>query len=185
MPPPAVTRRRRPFLAPLWLLPVAAIVLLLFGWALYHSMTITVVLLVQPMEKDPGTIEDPPVSPEGEERAQRLAHMFGAAAGPGRIEAIYESNERRAEQTGAPLAEQLHQRPVVFNAADAPAAAERAVREHVGGTVLIIASGQHVLEIIQALARIAPAQLAPADPGALYVVSVPWLGQAHLVRFRY
>jgi broad specificity phosphatase PhoE len=167
------------------MVPAAAVVLLLLGWGLYHSMTITVVLLVQPMEKEPGTIDDPPVSPEGEARAQRLAQMFGAAGGAGRIEAVYASDERRAEQTAAPLAEQLHQTPVVFSAANAGGAAERAVREHRGGTVLIIASGEHIAEVIQALTGIAPAQLLPTDPAALYVVSVPWLGRAHLVRFRY
>ena len=71
--------------------------------------------LVGPVEKDPGTIDDPPISPEGEARAQRLAQMFGGG-GSGRIDAIYVSDDRRAQQTAAPLAERLHLTPVVFSA---------------------------------------------------------------------
>jgi phosphohistidine phosphatase SixA len=182
---PAITRRRRPFLAPLWVIPMATALLAVLGWAVYHSMTITVVFLVQPAEKNPGTIEDPPVSAEGEERAQRLAHMFGGSGGVGHVDAIYESDERRAEQTAAPLAELLHQTPVVFRAEDARGAAERALREHTGGTVLMVASGAHVLEMVEVLTGLEPTRLGAVDPSALYVISVPWLGRAHLVRLRY
>ena len=74
---PAITRRRRPFLAPLWLTLLAGLVIVALGFSFYRDAGTTVVLLVRPAEKDPGTIADPPISPEGEERAQHLARMFG------------------------------------------------------------------------------------------------------------
>jgi broad specificity phosphatase PhoE len=184
MEPPGITRHRRPFLAPLWVGLAAAFVIGGIAWAFYRAGTTTVIFLVRPLEKDPGTIDDPPVSPEGEERAQRLAHMFGAG-GRGGIDAIYESDDRRAEQTAAPLVERLRRAPVVFSAADARGTAARALREHNGGTVLMIASGAALPAMIGELAGAHAAEGAPDDPDLMYVVSIPTFGRARLVRFRY
>jgi broad specificity phosphatase PhoE len=184
MEPPGITRHRRPFLAPLWLGLAAALVIGGIAWAFYRAGTTTVVFLVRPLEKDPGTIEDPPLSPEGEERAQRLAHMFGAS-GAGGIDAVYESDDRRAAQTAAPLVERLRRAPVVFGATEARATAARALREHNGGTVLMVASGAAFPALLGELAGADAAQAVPDDPDLMYVVSIPTFGRVHLVRFRY
>jgi len=185
MEPPVITRHRRPFLAPLWGILLAALAIGGVAFALYRSATTTLVFLVQPVEKDPGTIADAPVSPEGEERAQRLAHMFGDSGGAGRVDAVYVSDDRRALQTGAPLIERLHGAPVVFRAADAGAAAARAVREHRGGAVLMIVSGPVLVRVAQELAAAQLPAAARDDPDLICVVSIPTFGRAHLVRFRY
>jgi broad specificity phosphatase PhoE len=185
MEPPGITRHRRPFLAPLYLSVLAAAVLFAIGWVLYNTATTTVVFLVRPVEKTPGAIDDPPLSPEGEARAERLAHMFGDdSRGAGRLDGIYESDERRAEQTAAPLIERLHRSPVVFRASDARVTAARALHEHAGGTVLIVAGGTALAEMVQELSGIALASAAAQDGDFVYVVSVPRIGRAHLTRFR-
>jgi broad specificity phosphatase PhoE len=185
MQPPGITRHRRPFLVPLYLSLLAAAGLFTLGWAFYNTATTTVVFLVRPMEKNPGTIEDPPISPEGEARAARLAHMFGEGPrGAGRLDGIYESEDRRAEQTAAPLVERMHRSPVVFRAAEARATAARALREHAGGTILIIASGAALPQMVQELAGAPLADAAADDTDVVYVVSVPSIGRAHLARFR-
>jgi len=185
MEPPAITRHRRPFLAPLWLGLLAALAIGAVTLVLYRSATTTVVFLVRPLEKDPGTIADAPVSPEGEERAQRLAHMFGETGGVGRIDAVYESDDRRALQTGAPLIERLHRAPVVFSAAEARVTAARAVHEHGGGTLLVIASGASLAQMVEELAGAELPTTSQDDPDLICVVSIPRFGRAHLVRFRY
>ena len=153
------------------------------AWIVHSSATTTVVFLVPAAQKEPGTIEDPPVSPEGEARAQRLAHMFGEVRGPGSLDAIYESNERRAQQTAAPLVERLQRPPVVFNATEARAAAAQALHEHSGGTVLMIASGAALAQMLGELTG--SVQPAPTlDPDVIYVVSIPSIGRTHLTRFR-
>jgi broad specificity phosphatase PhoE len=185
MEPPGITRHRRPFLAPLYLSLLAAAVFFALGWAFYDTATTTVVFLVRPVEKNPGTIDDPPISPEGEARAARLAHMFGEdVGGAGRLDGIYESEDRRAEQTAAPLVERVHRSPVVFRAAEARATAARALREHVGGTILIIASGAALPQMVQQLAGTSLAPGTAEDADVVYVVSVPRIGRAHLARFR-
>ena len=181
---PGITRHRRPFLAPLWVSLLALLLLAGIAWTVYRSGTTTVVLLVRPVEKTPGTIDDPPVSPEGEARAQRLAQMFGDPAAASGLDVIYESDDRRAQQTVAPLAERLHRAPVVFKGGEARAAAARMLREHSGGTVLVVASGAALPQMIQELEGAVPAPV-PDDPNLLYVVSVPSFGRAHLARFRF
>jgi len=185
MQPPGITRHRRPFLAPLYLSLLAAAVLFALGWAFYNTAATTVVFLVRPVEKNVGTIDDPPISPEGEARAERVAHMFGdEVRGAGRLDGIYESADRRAEQTAAPLVERMHRSPVVFRAAEARTTAARALREHAGGTILIIASGAALPQMVQELTGNPLADAAADDADVIYVVSVPRVGRAHLARFR-
>jgi phosphohistidine phosphatase SixA len=183
MGPPGITRHRRPFLAPLWAGLLGVLVIGGIGWTFYRGATVTVVFLVRPVEKDPGTIEDAPLSPEGEARAQRLAQMFGGTGGGGRVDVVYESDERRAQQTAAPLVERLHRAPVVFRASDARAAVGRALREHPGGTVLVIAGAPALPQMIRELTGAQPPSAAPDEPELIYMVSVPSVGHAHLVRF--
>src|SRR5215470_2780019 len=109
--PALLSRHRRPFLLPVWLsfgvifgLFVAALVAFLVYRA---GTTTTVVVLARHAEKDLSSIQDPPLSPEGEQRAERLAQMFGRGKGVGRIDAIYVSELRRTQQTAAPLAQRL------------------------------------------------------------------------------
>lgn len=184
MEPPGITRHRRPFLAPLYGSVLLAVVLFALGWAFYSNATTTVVFLVHPVEKTPGSIDDPPLSPEGEVRAERLAQMFGSESRAGaRIDGIYASDDRRAQQTAAPLIERLQRAPVAFKIAEARATAIRALREHPGGTVLVVASGAAVPEMVQELTGV-PLASAADEADFLYVVSVPRIGRAHLARLR-
>ena len=182
MDPPGITRHRRPFLAPVWLGLLATLAIAGVGLTLYRSATTTVVLLVRPVEKQPGSIDDPPLSPEGEQRAQRLAQMFGD--GGGRLDAIYASDDRRAQQTAAPLAERLRRAPVVFAAAESGATAAHALREHAGGAVLVIVSGSGLTQMLRELDPADATAAAEGESDLMYIVSVPSYGRPHLVRFR-
>ncbi|HKD54651.1 MAG TPA: phosphoglycerate mutase family protein [Steroidobacteraceae bacterium] len=183
MEPPGITRHRRPFLAPLWLTLLGALAVGAIAWVVYSSATTTVIFLVPAGPKEPGTIDDPPISPEGEARAQRLANMFGEAGGAGRLDAIYESSERRAQQTAAPLVERLQRSPVVFGASDARAIAAQALHAHSGGTVMVIASAAALAQMLRELTGTEP-PAAALDADLIYVVSIPSIGRAHFTRFR-
>jgi len=184
MDPPAITRHRRPFLAPVWLTLLAVVVTGGVAVTFYRSATTTVVLLVRPVEKEPGSIDDPPLSPEGEQRAQHLAQMFGDSGASGGLDAIYVSDDRRAQQTAAPLTQRLHREPRVFSARDARTAAARVLREHAGGTVLVIGSGATVPQMIHELDGVDIVAPAPGESDIVYVVSIPSFGRARLVRIR-
>jgi len=183
MEPPGITRHRRPFLAPLWLSLAAAFAVGGIAWVFYRSSTTTLVIMVRPDEKDAGKIEDPPLSPEGEEGAERLAHIFGDTRGAGGIDVVYASDDRRARQTAAPLVERVRRALVVFSAADAQATAARALREHCGGTVLVVASGAALPRMMRELTG-SDVDSAPYD-AVIYLISIPTLGRAHLVQLRF
>jgi len=184
MEPPVLTRRRRPFLAPLWLTALAVVVMGVIAFSVYRAAGTTVVLLVPATAGEPGGIADPPLSAEGEEQAQRLAHLLGDAAGSGALGAIYVSNDQRAQQTAAPLAERLRLVPTVFAPADAAAIAARALREHPDGTVLVIGAAGALPQMLKELTGSdAPSAANASD--VVYVVSVPTFGRAHVVRMRF
>lgn len=185
MDPPGITRHRRPFLAPLWLTLLAVLVIGGVAVAVYRAATTTVVLLVPPVEKQPGTIDDPPLSPDGEQRAQQLARMFGDADAGGRLDAIYVSDDRRARQTATPLTERLHRTPVVFGSREARSVAARLLREHPGGTVLVVASGAALPQMVEELQDAGAGSAGQGASDSIYVVSVPTFGRAHLVRIRF
>jgi hypothetical protein len=78
MGPPAITRRRRPFLTPVWLSLLGALAVLGVGLYLHQSDSNTIVVIVPPAAKELGTIDDPPLSAAGEQQAQQLAQQFAA-----------------------------------------------------------------------------------------------------------
>jgi broad specificity phosphatase PhoE len=187
--PAIITHHRRPFLLPVWLSFAAFLALLLIvvvGYFAYRSAaTTTVVVLARHAEKDLSTIQDPPLSPEGEQRAERLAQMFGRGKGVGHIDAIYVSDARRTQQTAAPLAERLGKQPTVVPAADTKALASRVMHEHGGGSVLIIGHSNTVPELIHDLGDIDVPPIADDEYDTLYVLSIPAFGHASVLRMGY
>jgi len=187
--PALIHRHRRPFLLPVWLslgavfgLFVAALV----AFFIYRSATTTtVVVLARHAEKDLSSIQDPPLSAEGEQRAEKLAQMFGRGKGVGRIDAIYVSDARRTQQTAAPLAERLGKQPIVVPAADTKALASRVIHEHEGGTVLIVGHRDTVPELIHELGDIDVPPIADDEYDTLYVLSIPSFGHATVLRMAY
>jgi broad specificity phosphatase PhoE len=182
---PAVTRYRRPFLAPLWLTMLAILCTLGVAFAVYRSASTTVVVLVQPAEKEAGTIEDPPLSPQGEQRAQMLAQLLGQTGGVGRLDAIYVSDARRAQQIIGPLADRLGKRPSVIQSGDIGTMASRLTRGHDGGTVLFVGNGGNVPQLARELSGI---EVGPADDhehDTLYVVAIPTFSRANVLRLTY
>jgi broad specificity phosphatase PhoE len=185
MEPPAITRRRRPFLAPIWLPALAVVVAVALGIYAYRCVSTTTIVVVRHAEKALGTIDDPPLSPEGEQRSERLALMFGERSGAGHLDAIYVTNTRRTQQTAAPLAARSHLVPLVLPAADVAGTAGRLGREHRGGTVLFVGHSNILPELVRELSGKQIDSIPEDDYGEIYVLSVPRFGGASLVRLKY
>lgn len=187
--PAIINRHRRPFLLPVWLTFAALFALFvaaLVTFFIYRSATTTtVVLLARHAEKEISSIQDPPLSAEGEQRAQRLAQMFGRSQGVGKIDAIYVSNARRTQQTAAPLAERLGKQAIVVPAADTKGLASRVMREHDGDTVLIVGHSNTVPALIHELGDIDVPPIGDDEYDTLYVLSIPSFGHASLLRMEY
>ena len=185
---PAVTRYRRPFLAPVWLTMLAIVFALAVAVVVLRSAitaATTVVVLVQPVEKEAGTIDDPPLSPDGEQRAERLAQMLGETTGVGRLDAIYVSDARRPQQVIAPLAERLGKHAEVIPGSDIGAIAGRLTRGHGSQTVLFVGTPTNVPELVHELSGEQVGPGAEKEHDTLYVVSIPTVGRASVLRLMF
>jgi hypothetical protein len=176
---------RRPFLAPIWLTALLVAVVVAVALALYQSAATTTVVVVRPGEGASSSVQDSSRVSAGEQRAERLAHLFGTTTAPGRIEAIYVTAAQRLQQIAAPLAARLGIRPVVIPSDDADEAAARALSEHRGATVMLITSAATLPKVVEALSGIKLAPAARGEYGDIYIVSVPVLGSAGVVQLHY
>jgi broad specificity phosphatase PhoE len=184
---PSLIRRRRPFLAPLWLLGFAGIAVLAVAFAYWHSATTTTIVLIRHAEKQLGAIPDAPLSPPGEVRAARLAQMFGDGSAFGRVQKIYVTDTRRTQQTAAGVAQRLGLTPeIVEGKTDPKTFAKRVLGENRGGRALVVGHSNTIPDIVSALAD--EAQVPPMGDeefDTLYVVAVPTIGRASVLRIKY
>jgi broad specificity phosphatase PhoE len=153
------------------------------AYAVFSTPTTTLVVVARSLEKDPGTIDDAPLSAEGEQRAQRLAELLGGAHGLGQLDAVYVSDSRRAQQTVAPVAERLGKHPIVVPANDPEGTAARVMDEHEGGSVLVVINGASLPQLVRQLSDIDVGR--DDEPDALYILSLPPFGRASVLRMRY
>ncbi len=166
----------------MWLL---FFVLMAAAFVSYRSATTTTIVLVRHAEKVMATIDDPPLSAEGERRADRLAQMFGDVKGAGRLDAIYVSDTKRAQQTAAPLASRLGVKPVVYPASDVEGTAKKLLREHRGGRALIVGHNNTVPAIVNRLSGMSVPEIPEDEYDNVYVVTVPSFGRASVLRLKY
>jgi len=184
---PSLTRRRRTFLAPLWLLAMAGVFMIAMAFAYWNSATTTTIVLVRHAEKQVGAISDAPLSPQGEIRASRLGQMFGDNESFGRIGRIYVTNTRRTQQTAAGIAQRLGLNPEVVDAkVDSGDLARRVLRENRGGRALIVGHSNTVPEVVAALAHLDKVPpIGEEEFDTVYIVTVPTIGKVSVLRMKY
>jgi probable phosphoglycerate mutase len=178
--------RRRPLLTPIWLGALLGIVLLSLLAVFVTAMTTTTVVLVRHAEKELGTIEDAPLTPFGEQRAQLLARMFGERDGEGRLSAVFASDARRAQRTAAPLADRLGIPITTVVATDYDGIIGRIGEGYRGKAVLVVGHSNTLPELVRRLSRRESIpEIADAEYGTMYVVTVPTLGRPSVLRLNY
>jgi len=182
--------QRRPFLTPIWLTAMAALVALslaVFAAWVWGTAGSTTVIVVRHAEKDlSASLTDPPLSPAGEARAALLARMFGDAKVLGHVDAIYVSPALRNRLTAAPLAARLGISETVAPADDPRSLARRALHEHAGGRALIVGHSDTVPQIVRALSGNPNIpEIGEQEYGTMYIVTVPRIGHANLLRLNY
>jgi broad specificity phosphatase PhoE len=185
--PPSLTRRRRTFLAPLWLLALGGVVILVGAFVYWNSATTTTFVLLRHAEKQPGSIDDAPLTPQGELRAVRLAQMFGDGESFGRPSAIYVTDTRRTQQTAAGVAQRLGISPVILGARSSPGElANRLLHENRGEVALVIGHSNTVPALVAELADVSDVPpIGEHEFDTLYVVTVPTIGRPSVLRLKY
>jgi broad specificity phosphatase PhoE len=189
----SVSFQRRPFLMPIWLTAILGFgsfvvfvlaVVTVWMWATAGSTT---VIVIRHAEKDVSvSVTDPPLSQAGEARAALLAQMFGDAKTVGHVDAIYVSPALRNRLTAAPLAARLGISATVVPADDPRGLVRRVLREHAGGRVLIVGHSDTIPQIVAALSGNPKIpELDVQEYGTMYIVTVPRIGHANLLRLNY
>jgi broad specificity phosphatase PhoE len=185
-----VSLQRRPFMAPIWLtvgfafLGFCFAVFTVWVWATAGATT---VIVIRHAEKDLSvSVTDPPLNPAGAARAALLANMFGDRRALGRLDAIYVSPALRNRETGRLLAERIGVPETVVPADDPKGLAQRALREHRGGRVLIVGHTDTVPVIVAALSGNSKIpDIGDQEYGTMYIVIVPRIGHPNLLRLHY
>jgi 2,3-bisphosphoglycerate-dependent phosphoglycerate mutase len=178
--------RRRPLLTPLLLAALAGLLVvgLAAWWTL--SMTTTTVVVVRHAENELGTINDPPLTQDGEQRAELLARLFGSREGSGRIAAIFASDTRRTQRTAEPLAARLGLQVKTVPGADVDGLLRQIRTKYRGRNVLVVGHSNTVPEIVRRLSRDGRVPPMREDEyGTIYVVTVPTLGRPSILRMTY
>jgi phosphohistidine phosphatase SixA len=176
-------------LIPIWLTAIGAIaifivaILALWVWLTANSTTVVV---IRHAEKESVSAPDPPLSAAGEARAALLARMFSEPKGASGLDAIYISSALRNRMTASPLAAQLGIVPIVAPTDDPKGLAHRALRENSGRRIMIIGHANTVPQIVAALSgRSDIPQIDEKEFGTLYIVTVPRIGHANVLRLSY
>jgi broad specificity phosphatase PhoE len=180
-------RRRSAFLAPIWLLALAGIIVIGVAFTYWNSATTTTVVVIRHADKGTNAIADAPLSPPGEQRAVRLAQMFGDGEKFGRVKKLYVTETRRAQQTVADLAQRLGVKPeVVDSKSSSSQLARRVLRENRGGLALVVGHSNTVPEIVADMAGVDNVpEMDDEEFDTMYIVTVPTIGRASVLRLKY
>lgn len=176
--------RRRPLLTPIWLSAFVGLAMLAVLFWLVSTMTTTTVVVVRHAEKEFGTIDDSPLSTSGEQRVQTLARAFGERSGVGKLAAVFADETRRTQSTATPLATRLGLPVTVV--ADVDLLLQKIRSEHRGENVLVVGQAETMTEIVRRLGKLekGPA-VGEREYSTVYVVTVPTLGRASMLRLNY
>lgn len=182
---------RRPFLAPIGLAALAALAwvaaaLVLVGVAWFFATArATTVVVVRAAEQVTDGSPDPALTAEGQARAALLAHLFGDRRAEDHIDAIYVSPGLRNRLTAAPLAAQLGLGPVLVSEEDPRAFARQVLSEHRGGRILVVGHADTMPALVEALSGAKDVPPIAAEYGTMYLISVPRVGRANVLRVTY
>jgi broad specificity phosphatase PhoE len=185
--------QRKPFWAPVGLAAVsalvAALVMALLAWLLVTAKS-TTVIVIRDAETANGAAaaaaQEAQLSSEGRARAELLARMFGDARLKNRVEAIYVLRTLATQATALPLAGRLGITPVLLAPQTPRAWARRMLREHRGGRILVVAPANAARDLATELSGVSDIPpILPMEFGTMYIVTVPRVGRANLLRVDY
>jgi 2,3-bisphosphoglycerate-dependent phosphoglycerate mutase len=130
---------------------VRMITICLFVFCLFQVSKIqaqTTVWIVRHAEKDmkDPSDRDPSLSLDGQDRAKDLAALIR----PNRLLAVYSTPYKRSMQTAGPTAYGHGLEVQKYDPADPKALASSILRQHKGGSVLIVGHSNTVLELVEA-----------------------------------
>jgi len=153
-----------------------------FGYFSTFARPVMTVILVRHAEKklEPNN-QDPDLAPEGVERAQEIARVFGNAG----INAIYATQYKRTQQTVKPLSDRTGVAVTVLESSQRDELIER-IQTSLRGQTIFVAGHNNT---VPALASQLSGETFPVIPESeydnLFIVTVYRFGKAKVVRLKY
>ena len=155
---------------------------ILFAYFATFSRPVTTVILVRHAEKkiEPNN-PDPDLSPEGVERAQEIARMFGESG----VNAIYATQYKRTQQTVKPLADRTVVPVSLLNANQTDELVNRIQTNHRGQTVFVAGHNNTVPAIVSTLSGETYPLIPESEYDNLYIVTIYRFGKAKVLKLKY
>ena len=142
---------------------------------------VTTVLIVRHAEKGSTPPNDPPLSTDGQARAQTLARVVGEA----NVRDIYATEFVRTQQTVQPLATQLSLSVTQISASDTDGVVNNILSNHRGEVVFVAGHNNTVPIIIEKLGGGQISPITETQFDKLFVVTVYRLRVARVVQLWY
>ena len=155
---------------------------ILFAWFATFSRPVTTVILVRHAEKkiEPNN-QDPDLTPEGVERAEAIARMFGGSG----INAIYATQYKRTQQTVKPLADRTAVPIGSLNADQTDELVKRIQTDHRGQTVFVAGHNNSVPAIVSMLSGETYPEIPESEYDNLFIVTIYRFGKAKVLKIKY
>jgi broad specificity phosphatase PhoE len=153
-----------------------------FGYYSTFSRPVTTVILVRHAEKklEPNN-PDPDLTPEGVERAQEIARVFGNAG----INAIYATQYKRTQQTVRPLSDRIGVPVTVLESSQKDELIKRIQTSLRGQTIFVAGHNNTVPAIASELSGETFPVIPESEYDNLFIVTVYRFGKAKVVRLKY
>lgn len=157
-------------------------VVVVFAYFSTFSRPVTTVILVRHAEKkiEP-TNPDPDLAPEGVERAQEIARVFGDTG----INAIYATQYKRTQQTVKPLSDRTGVAVTVLDSKETNQLLQQIQTTHRGQTVFIAGHNNTVPAIVSELSGQTYPVIPESEYDNLYIVTIYRFGKAKVIKLKY
>ena len=146
------------------LAPVLSIPLLLM--VVCTANAAPVIFIVRHAEKASSGGNDPDLSPQGQKRADALAHILKDS----QITSVFVTEFKRTQQTAAPTAKAAHITPTVVPANEMDALADKL--RALNGNALVVGHGNTIPGLLKALGIATPISIPDDDYNELFTVIV-------------
>src|SRR5215207_7020946 len=155
---------------------------IVFAYFSTFSRPVTTVILVRHAEKkiEP-TNPDPDLAPEGVERAQEIARVFGDAG----VNAIYATQFKRTQQTVKPLADRTGVPVTLLDANKTDELVKRIQTGHRGQTVFVAGHNNSVPAIVSTLSGESYPVIPESEYDNLFIVTIYRFGKAKVLKLKY
>jgi broad specificity phosphatase PhoE len=155
---------------------------IVFAYFTTFSRPVTTIILVRHAEKkiEPNN-PDPDLSPEGLERAQEIARVFGETG----INAIYATQYKRTQQTVKPLADRTGVAVKLLQANQTDELVNQLQTTNRGQTVFIAGHNNTVPAIVSTLSGQTYPTIPESEFDNLYIVTIYRFGKAKVVKMKY